>query len=203
VLPALICIINFILYVHRGVRYLVRVENSGHTPSQYRELRTQFRSRLLAYGCRLNSSRISSHAIELDFFAPSRAEAEAAISSLERVINVSVLDREKNGSAQEIMQEALQLFNQERFWEVHETVESLWKKAQGEEKRALQSIILFASALVHYQKNEEDVALRMIKRAYDMMPEGTLYCFDLSFLRREAEAMLRNGHIHIPKIQAQ
>lgn len=187
------------LDVHRK-RFLARIANRGYAPTDYRKLRQEYASRFLSAGCMLNSSRIATAAIELDFFAPDEAVAKSLLSSFDGVLTFQQLEREQTGSPEEIMDRALELFNDERFWEVHETVESLWKKSKGKEREALQSIILFSAALVHYQKDEEDVALRMIRRSLEKMPSQTVYSFDLSKLRREGEAMLALSRIHIPKL---
>jgi len=63
------------------------------------------------------------------------------------------------------LEEGIQLFNEERFWESHEALEQAWHIAKGVERDAIQSVILTAAAFVHYQKGEEEICLSIMKRA--------------------------------------
>lgn len=67
--------------------------------------------------------------------------------------------------AQAIAAEARRLFNEHRFWEVHEVLEGLWKERRGSEKQLIQGLILTAAALVHWQKNEVKVMWSMLQDA--------------------------------------
>lgn len=70
------------------------------------------------------------------------------------------------------LEEAVALFNGERFWEAHEVLESLWRVAEGSEKKLLQGLILVCAAFVHHQKDEEKVALGVTKRAIPLLVWG-------------------------------
>jgi hypothetical protein len=63
----------------------------------------------------------------------------------------------------------LGLFNEERYWESHEALEIAWKNSSGTEKEVLQALILVAASLVHWQKNEKDVTLSVMKRAREKL----------------------------------
>ena len=43
--------------------------------------------------------------------------------------------------------------------------EAIWKNSENTEKLILNSIILISAALVHYQKNEIDVCISILRRA--------------------------------------
>lgn len=45
------------------------------------------------------------------------------------------------------------LFNQEKFFEAHEVLESLWRETKTEERDFYQALIQIAAAFVHLQKN--------------------------------------------------
>jgi len=64
--------------------------------------------------------------------------------------------------ARAAVQEARHLFNEGRFWHVHEALENVWRERSGEEKRLLQGLILAAASLVHLEKQHWDVAWRMM-----------------------------------------
>lgn len=187
-----------------AARYLVRLENAEHLPvARYSDTRSSFVGMLLPLGCTVNSTRISSVAIEVDFLSSSAADAGKGLRRLEKEGKVlSVTDlmlAAEPGDVRSVMAEARRLFNQERFWEVHETVEGAWRRATGEEKGVQQSIILYAAALVHYQKNEINTTLRMLKRAIDKMKweKSRYHGFDLERMRMEAELMRESGMVHI------
>ena len=67
--------------------------------------------------------------------------------------------------AEKAVSEARQLFNQEKFWHVHEALEVVWLKRQGDEKALLQGLIIGAASLVHWQKAELEVCWRMMADA--------------------------------------
>lgn len=193
----------------RIARYLVRLENSRHlTAGDYRNVRSFYGEMLSRLGCTVNSTRISSFAVEVDFFSEDGGSARAAIGRLEssgKVLSVTdLMADEAPGRKEDVLEEARELFNQERFWEVHEKVEGVWRAAAGEEKAVQQSIILYASALVHYQKNETETTLRMLRRALEKMKwgEDSYYSFDLGMMRREAESMLASGSVHIFRLKS-
>src|SRR5207302_10307279 len=65
----------------------------------------------------------------------------------------------------EAVEEGIQVFNEERFRESHEALEQAWHIAKRGERDAIQSIMLAAPAFVHYQKDEEEICLSIMKRA--------------------------------------
>ncbi len=73
---------------------------------------------------------------------------------------------------QQVVDEARQLFNEHRFWEVHEVLEGLWKELSGSEKQLVQGLILVAASLVHAQKDEEAVMWKMLADALEAFGEA-------------------------------
>jgi uncharacterized protein len=65
----------------------------------------------------------------------------------------------------EAIMRAVQLFNDERYWEAHESLEYVWKDATGTEKEILNGIILIAAAFVHHEKDELDICVSILRRA--------------------------------------
>lgn len=66
--------------------------------------------------------------------------------------------------------EARSLFNQGRFWQVHEALETPWRGLpKNDEKRLLQGLILAAASLVHLEKKHDAVAWRMMQDALDRL----------------------------------
>ena len=61
--------------------------------------------------------------------------------------------------------EARRLFNEEKYWHVHEALETVWLARQGEEKALLQGLIIAAASLVHWQKGHLETCWRMMADA--------------------------------------
>jgi hypothetical protein len=110
--------------------------------------------------------RITPKAIEFDLFVPPDTNLTpilAALKGLGDIITCKRLDIPPTArNANEIVLEARHLFNEYRFWEVHEVLEDLWKKCEGREKALVQGLILCAAAFVHAQKNETTVVWSLL-----------------------------------------
>jgi hypothetical protein len=132
----------------------------------------------LAYGCvkdlgaDIGNLRISSSAVELDLLLSSNANFEGAVERLESQIGPSLtirqldVDTPKMGKAVAVRM-GIDLFNEERYWESHEALESVWLTVAGQEKELLQGLILIAAAMVHMQKDEDAVAVSILSRAVE------------------------------------
>ena len=94
------------------------------------------------------------------------------------------------------------MFNEERFWESHETLEQLWRLSEGKEKNAIQGIILTAAAFVHYQRGEDKICLSVLQRARDKIPDmdiiGTI---DLDWIRKSIDSVLESRKIHLFRLR--
>jgi uncharacterized protein len=102
----------------------------------------------------------------------------------------------------EAMKEGIELFNEERFWESHEVLEQIWRESKGSERDTIQGLILTAAAFVHYQKNEPDICLSVLKRARIKIAERQASeMMGLDALRENIDMILDSGHIRIFKIR--
>jgi predicted metal-dependent hydrolase len=61
------------------------------------------------------------------------------------------------------LQEALELWREGHYFEAHEALEALWRRAEGEERRFLQGLILLAAAL--HQRSQGRTGLRNLRKA--------------------------------------
>lgn len=165
------------------------------------------RAKARGLGCQAVNPRWTSYgALEIDVFAPSREAFKRLLHEIEPLVRVEFY-RELGGPAPargpgEAVAEARRYFNQERFWECHEALEDVWHRAEGDERRLLQGIILVAAAFVHHQRGDLDAGLRVLKRAYRHLAwrEGTYYGLDVMGLRRQVEAMLTQGRMWLLKL---
>ena len=98
----------------------------------------------------------------------------------------------------------MSLFNEQRYCKCHETLEQIWRRQErGDERDVQQGIILDASALVHFQRNEDKVCLGMIPRALaklDKWSEDKYYSFDVGKPKRYLREMDRTKVIVTPMI---
>ena len=150
-------------------------------------------------GRAVNPKWTSYGALEIDIFAPSREDFEvimAALSPLGTVEFAKDLQEPPRFQPKEqTMLEATALFNAERFWEAHEALESLWRVAEGDEKRLLQGLILVCAAFVHQQKGEDAVALGVARRALPLLvwKQPAYYSVDVVRVRESVATILEGG----------
>jgi len=152
-------------------RYLARIANkAGYDPRDARHIAKTIRD---MFGTRevIGNLRVSSQAVEFDLFAKDAGELEsrksALASRLGTMVTLKLLDQPPLPTRVklEVLGEGIQLFNQERFWECHEVLEQIWHPSKGIERDIIQGLILTAAALVHAQKDENDISIRMLNKA--------------------------------------
>ena len=153
-------------------------------------------------GARVTHHRWTSYgALEVDVFTPSVQDLELFVAALEPLSKVEFtknLDEAAPFKPKEaVLEEARGYFNSERYWECHETLESVWRPAKGEEKSLVQAMILVCAALVHEQRGERHVALGMYRRALPQIawPEGRYNGIDIPRLRLNVERSLEKGEL--------
>ena len=105
------------------------------------------------------------------------AELQERIRLLEehghKILSTKILDTPPVAIGEaEALSGGINLFNEERFWESHEVLESIWRVSEGSEKEALHSLILIAAAFVHFQKGEMDRAEKYIAAAWTLQQHG-------------------------------
>ncbi len=177
-------------------RYLVRLENSqSYNPEQTRELAQQIR-KLLGSRESIGHLRVSTRAVEFDIFAENTEELASVRKTLEarvgRILTLKPLDKlPAPRPRDEVIDEAIVLFNEERFWECHEVLELIWHPAKGPERDAIQGVILTAAAFVHYQKGENEVCLSMLNKAVKKIgTERYLDSIDLGYFKTQVQRIL-------------
>ena len=159
----------------------------------------------------IKNLRVSEKAIEFDLYAIDEEKKLKTISKLELEFGQEVNERDlaleetsEVPDKEQVVARAVDLFNEQRFWECHETLEQVWRKETDRaEKDVQQGIILTASAFVHYQRNEDDVCLGMIPRALSKLEKWSLktyHMIDIELLREELREIQRSKTIHLFKI---
>lgn len=187
-------------------RYLFRIANTKqYSPVELLQVSEAVRKVL---GSKESAShfRIGTKAFEFNLFALSSEEVEAKRGLLEgngfRVISEKLLDTPTPPvDKKSALKEGVELFNEERFWESHEILEQAWRSSKGSEQDAIQGLIQTAAAFVHYQKNERDISLSIMKRARaKMYDQQVINSLGLADLRKGLDSIIMTGEIRLFKI---
>lgn len=183
----------------KALRFLLRlIPSNGDADDTDRDLRRVAKN---LGGSASNTKTTSYGAVELDVFLPSRRDFDLYLAAVEPFGKIEFYRDLQEAppflSPPEAVAEAVTLFNAERFWEAHEVLESVWRVAEGEEKRLLQGLILVCAAFVHVQKKEQAVANGVARRALPLLPqkEGVYHGVDLGTLRRKLEDSIQAGRL--------
>ncbi len=183
-------------------RYLIYLDNKkkSYIPEDYKYLIKHIRSLMVDFSMiEVREVRISSYFIEIDLSVYNLEQDlfQNAISSrLASVGSVLYFDdlslSEHFLTKKNVLDHAVFLFNIERFWKSHEVLEGLWKESSGAEKRILNGIILINAAFVHYQKNELDIFVSILKRSLEKLSEsfGNFYSLDLNQIKDEVTKII-------------
>lgn len=191
-------------------RYLIRVANAKkYNRHQVGEVASEFQERISGYGVILRNFRVSEYAIEFDLFSGDTESKVLALEAIKSGIGRVVSERNLTAAEifhtkEEVVSEVVKLFNEQRYWECHESLESIWRtEANPKEKAVQQGVILFASALVHAQKDEDVVCLNMVGRALAKLAiwSSDKY-FDLNILslKESMQYLLATGCVSFPKV---
>ena len=179
-------------------RFMLHLKNSKYTPKNAKTILSN--SRDLAYGMTviIRDCRISSKFIELDVSVHKNnlellLEKLASISEVDHSRHIIEEIIEKN----QLIKDGISYFNNERFWECHEALEGAWKQSSGDEKETIQGLILVAAALVHYQKDEDDICLSVLGRALKKLQNksGQYYQINIDRVKQKTIEMLDRKEI--------
>jgi len=178
------------------MRYLVRLANKEKlSPRDTPTIQSKIR-KVLGFSYKIGNLRLSSSAIEFDLFAEPTdlPQSKRVLESISEVISIRPLDVTVPPRAgEDSLREGVDLFNHERYWEAHETLEEVWHKTRGTERDVLQGMILTAAALVHYQKNENTVSISILGRAREKLLELDQFRgLDIKRLRLDVEKSIED-----------
>ena len=179
-------------------RYMLHLKNSQYLPKDAGRLLKKARDLTSQYDATVRDCRVSSKYLEFDISVESKY-LENLIQSLEPL---GKLDHCKHVIEEDIEKEdaidsGIFYFNDERFWECHEVLEGVWNKCYEGEKDLVQGIILVAAALVHFQKNENDICLSIFKRALNKLSHssGMYHKIDVDYIRDKISSMIDSQKI--------
>jgi hypothetical protein len=180
------------------MRFLVRLANQKGASSADRKQLTKIAyDAVRPFGADVGNLRVSSRAVELDLLLEAETVLQPSLKALEDKMGPILTLRKLDIASPpidkaEAIRLGLDLFNEERYWESHEALESAWRVSDGPEKDILQGIILLAAALVHWQKNEKEVTISVMRRGLDKFTDhtGDYFGIDIMALKRKVKDIL-------------
>lgn len=144
-------------------------------------------------------------ALELDVFVRSKGDFElftdAAAPLAEIEFTHDLNEAPPHLTVDQSIFLARDYFNQERYWEAHEVLESVWRVSTGKERSFLQGLILVCAAYVHHQKGEREVALAVLRRAERQLDyDSSYHGIDAGNVRRLSAGVLEKGDFGSPRL---
>jgi len=177
---------------------MVHLKNSGYLPKDAKKLLSQADKLVADMHAIVRDARVSSKYLEFDI-SVSKEHLDLLVKKLE---TIGPLDNarhiiEEEMEKEKAIEKGRDYFNDERYWECHETLEGVWKKTYEGEKDLIQGIILVAAAFVHYQKNEDEICLSILKRGIEKIgtSSGKYHNIDVDVLRNKVSEIITSGKI--------
>lgn len=182
---------------------MIHLKNFSYTPENSREIVHKARDLTSDLNVSIRVARIAQKFIELDV----AAEKEDLNILIEKLSPIGGKDNIRHVFEEDIEKEqgivdGIFYFNNERFWESHESFEGVWKKCFGREKEIVQGIILFAVAFAHAQKNDLSIGVGMLRRVLEKLgtSPSQYHSIDVDRMRNKAIDMQRTGSLTIFEI---
>ena len=180
-------------------RYMLHLKNT-YDLNRKMAKDTLRKSRIITSGMNLTlrDCRVSKKYIEFDTTI-SESDLDELIDKLS---SIGTLDHAKHVTEQTVekekaISEGIDYFNNERFWECHEILESVWKNCDGNEKLLVQGLILVAAGLVHYQKDEDSVCISIFNRALEKLENsnGLYHDIDIDNIKQTVTEMINSKSV--------
>jgi len=158
---------------HHMERYMIHLKNNGYRPIHSSDLVHRARELCSDMHASIRVARVANKFLEFDV-SINPVDLDLLI---EKLSPIGELDNtrhviEEKIEKEEGLKDGIFYFNNERFWESHESLEGVWKKCYGKEKELVQGIILLAVAFAHRQKDESNIGLGMLGRALEKLGDS-------------------------------
>jgi len=154
-------------------RYMIHLTNNGYSPMHSSDLVHRARDLCSDMHASIRVARVANKFLEFDV-SINPDDLDLLIGKLNpigKLDNTRHVVEEKI-EKEEGIKDGIFYFNNERFWESHESLEGVWKKCYGKEKELVQGIILLAVAFAHRQKNESSIGIGMLGRALEKLGDS-------------------------------
>ncbi|HSL14357.1 MAG TPA: DUF309 domain-containing protein [Nitrososphaeraceae archaeon] len=148
-------------------RYMVYLDNPQFEPADADLILKKSRELTNSLDIIIRDCRIASDFIELDLSIEKKENIDKVFNLLKKISSIKEIIevKERHLSKEESIDRAVYLFNDEKYWWSHEALEMVWKEASGHEKQLLNGLILICAALVHFQKNENNICFSILERS--------------------------------------
>lgn len=148
-------------------RYMVYLDNPQFEPADADLILKKSRELTNSLDIIIRDCRIASDFIELDLSIEKKENIDKVFNLLKKISSIKEIIevKERHLSKEESIYRAVVLFNDEKYWWSHEALEMVWKEASGHEKQLLNGLILICAALVHFQKNENNICFSILERS--------------------------------------
>ncbi len=178
---------------------MVHLQNGrGYTPKDATSLLYKAQE-LAGSDVIIRDARVSKKYIELDASLPDNVPIDDLVSRLASISSLASYERivERLMEKDEAIKRAIELFNDEKYWNAHEALEGVWKGASGEEKSILNAIILVAAAFVHDEKDEPEICLSILQRARKKLEGtgGSYHGIDVDMIADRVSNIINSGRI--------
>ena len=177
---------------------MLHLKNSDYTPKDAKTVRSDARDLTYGMSVVIRDCRISSKFIELDV-SVHKNNLELLLEKLDSIgqIDDSRHIIEEEIEKNQLIKDGIFYFNNERFWECHEILESVWKNCNGNEKFLVQGLILVAAGLVHYQKDEDAICISIFNRALEKLKNsnGQYYNIEIDKIKKTVNDMINSKNV--------
>lgn len=177
---------------------MLHLKNSGYNPTDSNKLLSEARNLSAGLNVIIRDTRVSNKYVEYDI-SISKEQLDELVKRLQPIASLdhAKLVVEEQLEKAEAIRKGIFYFNNERYWECHEVLEGVWKKCYEGEKDLVQGLILVAAALVHYQKNENDICISILDRALKKLTNtsGNYNNIDIDSLRNKIEEIRKTKKI--------
>jgi len=182
---------------------MLHFKNTKYGPEHSREIIYKARDLTSDLDVSVRVARISKKIVEIDV----GVEKEDLDTLVEKLSSIGPIDNIRHVFEEEIEKEqgitdGIFYFNNERFWESHESFEGVWKQCFGREKEILQGIILFAVAFAHAQEDELSIGIGMLHRVLEKLgtSPSMYHSIDIDRIRNKATEMQQANDLTIFEI---
>jgi uncharacterized protein len=180
-------------------RYMLHLRNTLPYSTKEAALLLHKARELVEPDASIRDARVSKKYIEFDIGIPVGKDLASILARIEVIAPLANYDEiiERHLEKDKAIMRARELFNDERYWEAHEVLESVWKNSTGTEKEILNGIILVAAAFVHDEKDEQDICISILHRAKRKL-DGTsdsYYGIDMTKIVDELSEINNTGRV--------
>jgi len=178
---------------------MVHLQNTlQYSPKEATQLLLRARQ-LVEPEASIRDARVSKKYIEYDMSIKEGKDLRPLLTRIEVIAPLASCDEivERHMEKDKAIMRAVELFNDERYWEAHEVLEYVWKNAAGTEKEILNGIILVAAAFVHDEKDEQDISISILQRAKRKLDRtaNKYYEIDIAQIVQELSEIINTGNV--------